>query len=128
MEVMGTPAAKSTLECNGATTPGAHVRKGEDAVCVITIKDANDDDTTGFADDFATPTIVGGALKTNTELTSISSSTEVTFTMTPTADIGEEFSARGRLKAGNAVIGDAKTTVKVIGTPTADSILACTGK
>jgi len=127
MAVMGTPDAKSTLDCVGKATPGAYVRKGENAVCTITIKDANGDPTTGFASDYGTTDVTGGAVASG-GLTSITSDTEVQFEVTPTADVGEDFKVRALLADDQTVVDNAATTIVVIGTPSTASILACTGE
>lgn len=124
MSVLGTPTVKSTVACVGQTTGLTSVRVSEVTVCTITVRDGSSAPTTGFADDFAAPLLVGGA--SPSAITSIEGGAKMTFTVVAPTTV-QTFSVRGRLAGPTTNFDQSAFALAVVGTPTDASTVACVG-
>lgn len=122
LTMVGTPTAKSELACVGGVSQTKSVRKASQTDCTITIKD-NLGTTTGLAEDFQVAA-VGAAPGT---LTTAGNKATVTFSATAPSAVGTTYIISAQLKDGPTDLEDPDEVMTVVGLPTVDSLLSCSG-
>jgi len=122
LTVKGRPGPLSTVVCTALST--TLIRAGAEADCIITVKDAFGDATSGEEADFATPIVDGGTF--NGPLVAAGGGATMTFKATAPSTPGSLFVITGKLADGRE-FNSAPTQLSVIGQPTAKSTLDCVG-
>lgn len=125
LTVTGTPTAKSILACSGVRSQTTSLRVGEEALCIITVKD-NSGPTTGVASDFASPTTVGHVGNAPL-ITYVAGGATMSFKVTAPSTVGQAFSVRGKMANGDS-FDQIAVELTVVGTPTSKSVLSCVGQ
>jgi hypothetical protein len=126
LTVVGTPTTASTMNCVGLRSQTAFVRISELVVCEIVVKDAGGA-TTGVAEDFATPLVNGGtSLSPSSGVEYVEGGETMAFNMTSPNTVGASFNYTGRL-ADLSEFSEGTQTMTVVGTPTVDSQVSCSG-
>jgi hypothetical protein len=133
--VVGQPTTRSTITCLGKTYGLVSVRIDETVQCFIHVRDASGV-TTGFPADFGAPNVVKGTYVTSSGIKEQSggkSGSTMVFDVTPVAGtaLGSTIDITGKVGTSGFVDANGAANVykgiKIIGTPTAKSIIVCVG-
>ena len=121
LTMVGTPTEANKVACVGAVSKrSTDVRVSEEITCTITINDASGT-TTGFAADFADPTITGGTSRSPASGVTVTLSKgagTATFNFTSPSVIGTDAKVEVKLNDPVKTIASSPVNLEVVGSPT----------